>query len=141
MKLSLEGIIRLNGGLGLLDGWDKVAKQGETERIVRVYYKLSAGFRLAMAMNADRLQEIVLVYQKARNGLIGELGGGSSSLPDDKQAEFVKREQEMLETTHDVKLTRIKEGDLDLDNNPIPISHLALLKAILPLQPQPEEES
>jgi len=139
MKLSLESIIRLNVGLSQLDGYDKIVKQGETERVVRVYYKLTAGFRLAMAMNLDRLQPIVSAYNKARNNIILELSEGSGKVPDDKNAEFNSQDVDILDEIHTIKLTKIKENELDLDNNPIPVSTLALLKVLLPKQPEPED--
>lgn len=131
MKLSIEQIIQVNVGLAALDGYQKIIKDGERERIAQELYKLGGGLRLCIAKNKNRIETILTAFQKARNDLIYQYGKGTAVVPDDKAEAFSKDERPMLEMEHDIEISEIDVDQLKLDENPIPGTVLSALMPIL----------
>lgn len=131
MKLSIEQMIQINGGLAALDGYQKIIKDGERERVAQELYKLGGGLRLSIAKNKNKIEQILTAFQKARNDLVYQYGNGSASVPDDKAEAFSRDERPMLEMEHDIDISAIDVDQLKLDENPIPGTVLSALMPIL----------
>lgn len=141
MKLVLEELRNISIGITLIDMHEKIVKDGERERVVKVPYKLGVGFRLAMAANQDRLNVIISRCEKFRNEEIVRLSTpGTNKVSDENAAEFYKFDKAIQEEIHSIKLTKIKEEDLSLSDNPIPILALTLLMRLLPKQSEPADD-
>jgi len=133
MKLTLEEIAKLHAGLLLLDGYDRIAKDGERERVVREYFSLGAGLRLAVAMNIDKLEAAMSPYNKVRTALIFQLSSKDkpNEVAPENLGKFNDETSAMLAVEHDLTLTKIKFDELNLDKNPIPVSTLSMIQALL----------
>ena len=128
--MKTTDILALRAALGELDGYLRIVKDGERERIVREPYKLGAGLRLAIAKNIARTKEPVEAYVTARNAIIRELANGDSTVTGVKEmGELQQRDEELLKAEHDVELIQFKVAELNLDANPIPAS---VIMAIMP---------
>lgn len=124
MKLSTQDIVRI---VDALQHFDVKTEGGNADARP---YKIAGTVRMAMAKNIARCGEVINAYQKARNALIYDLAGGGNQVPTDKLAEFEKGQQVLLDAMHDVSLIRLRESQLDLDANPVP---LMVLTALIPI--------
>src|SRR5262249_55414371 len=132
MKITLADAIRVHSGLKALDGYTRAVKDGQGERLIIEYFKLTPMLRLAIAMNSHELMRVEEVYAKARNALIKSLSDpGKAQVKADKMQEFLDGDAELLKAEQDIDLTRIKAEELKLDENPIPASTLSALIPIL----------
>lgn len=131
MKLTLESALTIAAGLRGLDGYDRIAKDGERERIVREFYKLGGGLRLSIAKNLNKLDAVQGAYQKASADLMASMIDGKGEVPPARKAELAKEDRKMLEAEQDIDLVMIKEDELKLDQNPIPATMLSLIQPLL----------
>jgi hypothetical protein len=131
MKLTTEQAITIAAGLRGLDGYDRIAKDGERERIVRELYKLGGGLRLSVAKNLNKLDALQGIYQRARADLVASMADPKGEVPQARMAEFVAEERKMLDADQDIDLAMIKEDELKLDQNPIPATTLSLIQPLL----------
>lgn len=131
MKLTVQEAQKISLGLSGLDGYDRVARDGERERVVREFYKLGGGLRLLIGINQNKLDAVLSVYNKERSRIIVGLSGGGNELPKAKEGEFFERHNELLQAEQEIELKAININELRLDDNPIPASVLAMLMPIL----------
>ena len=131
MKLTLQVMLGVAAGLRGLDGYDKIVKDGERERVVKEYYKLGGGLRLLIAKNLNLLDVQQVLYQKARAELVRSMLDDTGEIPKNKTADFLAEERKMLEVESEIDLAVIKPNELNLDVNPIPGTTLSLIQPIL----------
>jgi hypothetical protein len=133
LKLTLEAAGKVKAALSQgLDGYDRVIRDGERERVVREPYKFDAGLRLALAVLENRVDVLIADYNKARSALIKSLADGGAKVPEEKMSEFIEQHQVLLDKECEINdVGRIKTSELALDKNPIPASVLALLMPVL----------
>ena len=132
LKLNAEQVVTLINGLGALDGYDKVIKDGAAEKTAHENYKLGGGLRLVIARNLAALKIPYASTQAARQKLINDANANGPIDKDPaKAAALTKELMEVLTATDDVPLSTIKSGELKLDENPIPGSVLSMISFIL----------
>lgn len=131
MRISTETAERMLLGLRALDGYERVIKDGERERVVQELYKLGGGLRFQIAKDIAKLTIVADALHKARNDLVRGLSGGKDRIPPEKAGEFYAEERAMLDAQQDIELSMIQVEELKLDQNPIPGSILALLAPLL----------
>jgi hypothetical protein len=117
MKLTANSALLLLNGLAQLDGYDKVVKDGDSEKIVKTGFTLSAKTKLAIALTRKRVGDFVNPVFEQRNALLRNLADGGETLTDQvKIEEFKKQEKELLEAEEEIQITTITTDDLQLDN-------------------------
>lgn len=138
MKLAIREVIELSEGLARLDGYDAVYRDGEKERLARVYYKLSAGLLLSIALSIDVLKPVVVAHEKARQALVYRFAEtGKNTVSEANTKEFSDELQKLLEEEHDFgdRLKKFRSDELRLgyekDQNQVPASTLALIQPLL----------
>ena len=132
MRLTTHQILTLINALASLDGYDRVISEGENkERVVRDFHKIGGATRMTIAKNVARLREIADAHQKTRDQVIREISGGKETVAQDQMVEFNKQHAELLAAEHLVQIDTIKEEQLKLDSNPIPIAVLIAIQPIL----------
>jgi len=134
MKLSTRAIMGLVNALSLFEQQDTRAGPPGTEKKP---YKLGTGARMTMAKNLARLSEISTAYQKERNNRILVHGDGGNSVKPENAAAFTYDDTMLLDWLHDVDLSAIKEDDLKLDQNDIPLIVIAGLGPMIEGMPEP----
>lgn len=134
VKLSIEKADKLLSGLLALDGYEKVVKDGGSERPVKVVYDLSGRLRLLIAKDIDVLSPAIRRFSKTRQELVGAASVATHKIPVEGTPEFVKLSkdvQDMLDSEEQFDLLKIKEEELKLDANPISASVLSQLSPVL----------
>lgn len=131
MKLTCSQILAARAGLDGLDGYERVIRDGNRERAVLISYQFGAGLRLALARNKNKLQTDCEVFSAKRNRLVAELSAGGAQVPPERMAEFSTRERELQKQAVEVDVAAISIGELQLDQNPITVSVLALIEPLL----------
>jgi hypothetical protein len=139
VTLTTAQVIELAVGLNALDEkYDKVIKDGSTEKVAKVGYQLSAVARLAVANDMVQVRNAQQAYQDAVQKIRAQYmtDGGLKASADGKSLEGPKIEEytaqvrQMLDAKQELPLQKIKDADLRLDENPIPSSVLAALQPI-----------
>ncbi|HVU38086.1 MAG TPA: hypothetical protein VHC95_07105 [Opitutales bacterium] len=132
MKLPYKKIILIRAALNALDGREKTVEvKGQTSVIVKPF-KFSGKTRLKIARNLRAVEGAFQDYDTARIGLVRENAKPEEDrVADDKLAQFNKQHEELLESTAEVTLDPLAEGDLNLDDNEIPHGALAVLLEFL----------
>lgn len=123
MNLQHKTVIELVGALSKLDG------AGEST------YKFSAKTRYSLAKNLRILRGKVEDYDKVRVGIVRAVWPNGAT-PDKKDTaewdRFSAEWQNFLEATEEIEnLMRFQFGELNLDVNPIPVTVLASLGALI----------
>lgn len=128
-KLTIEQADRVLAGLTALDGYDKVIKDGASERTVKVPYDLTGKLRLLIARDIDALTPAVKRFAKTRQEIVAQATAGKT--PDQAEvAKVNKSVQELLDSEEQFDLGKIGDTELKLDVNPIPPSVLSQLSPI-----------
>jgi hypothetical protein len=128
MKLSTQAILRL---CEALQHFDAPAPYRDG-KVTRDPYQFAGVVRMAMAKNLSRMDEVMRAYQAARNHLVYEHSlPGESTVEPQRMAAFEVAHAALLQSEHDVNLTRVTEAQLDLDRNIIPVVMLAALVPIM----------
>lgn len=127
--LTVGKCLEILAGLNALDHYDDPTS-GKPRQ-----YKLGA-LRITVGMTISSLKHVSEAADKARVGLIAEIGGGKPIDPNSPDMiRFGTKYQEMLDKPCDVVPARIKISDLKLgdgaEDNAIPPSVLGALAAIL----------
>ena len=131
VNISTELALSISSGLHSLDGYERIAKDGEREKVIKEFYKLGGGLRMSIAKNLNILGSIQSAYQKARDDILRSMADRNGEVPRTKLAEFTAEERKLLDAEHNVDLCQIDEEELRLDINPIPASVLSLIHPIL----------
>jgi len=129
MKLTTQSALRLIDALKHFD----VPPASVDGKAAREPYKLAGSARMAIALNLARLLEVAEAYQKARNGLVYDHGNGGTMVADARLAEFEKAHAALLEGQCEVNLVCLSTADLQLDDNPLPVTVIAGLMPIIDL--------
>jgi hypothetical protein len=98
-------------------------------------FKFSGKTRWNLAKNLSILSSAVERYEKVKNDIILQVTGGVGIIEENdhaKMAEFVKLLSPILEAEEDFPgILKIKESDLNLDQNQIPLAVLKSLSLII----------
>lgn len=133
MKLTLKQILDASSAVKALDVYERVVREGGTERVVREPYRFGGATRMTLARTQAALQAHSDAFDKAHNALIRELANGQDHIPADAAGSkqmFVEEIGKLLASEHPIEIAQLSEADLKLDDNPIPPS---VLTALLPL--------
>lgn len=124
--------------LAALDGYERMYREGETERVARVPYNLSWDLRMTLGENKDALERAIEAYLKCRNEIITRHAGGKRRVDPSNLAAVEACAEEVLAL--DEKDIVFECAPIDFDElkgkaevNPIPPSVLA---ALWPLRKQ-----
>jgi hypothetical protein len=131
--VTVSKCIEVFNGLNAMDsGFDRIIKDEKGEHVVKTPFKLGE-LRFPMGMTMAALRPIVDATDKARMGLIGEIGGGKAIEPNTPELTKVTAEyQKVLDRPCGVTLPHISRKDFHVsDENPIPISILSLIEPML----------
>lgn len=138
MKLKMKHALEMAYALGQLDS------HGDGE--ARTLYKFDGPTRLLLARARRRLREIEEDYRTARNALLLEVTEGTGELPvlnghfanpeDRRKAvtvnmAFVDADRKLLEAETELDIRPVSAAQLNLDANPIPVTVLDLMGALL----------
>lgn len=132
MKLTIGQAVDLLTAHKALDGYDKIVKDGNSEKIVKQAYKLGFGFRLLIAGNIEVLEGLVRRWNKERDKLIMHHANGDTTIPPNSPAAklFAREMQGAMETEHDLNLDLIEFDELNGGENDYPPSVLAGLMPV-----------
>lgn len=131
MKLTLQSALTIAAGLRSLDGYDRIVKDGERERVVREFYKLGGGLRLSIAMSLNKLDALQVAHQKTYSVLAMAAADEKGEIQPAKVAELTKAQNDMLDAEQEIDLAPIEVAGLNLDANPIPGTTLSLIQPLL----------
>jgi hypothetical protein len=131
-KLTIGECIEVYSALANLDAFDRVVKEGGTERVVKGQYRLGEA-RMTIALNMGALRPVIDAANKTRQQIIAEVGEGATTKP-----ETMVKAQEMFDRAMKepcpVSPGHIKIGDLNLgdgpDKNQIPPS---VINGVMPI--------
>jgi len=129
-SLTVEQVIQIGNGIAALDGYDKIVKDGASEKSVHVPYQFGGGLRLLLASDLDKARTVIKRYQDAVQALFSAMQK-DGKIPDASLAQYTAEQRKMLDQPADVQLARIKADELKLSENPIPSSVLSNLVPIL----------
>lgn len=119
-ELTNEEALNVLSGLEQLDSYEKVIKENDKEKSVRVFYKFGATVRLMIGRDISALRVAKQNVSYALQALQGELREDDKS---DQAARLVRMRQEqkkLAEHSSGVRPVHIKAVELNLDENPIP---------------------
>jgi hypothetical protein len=119
VNLTTRAILALANSLSVLE-----QSQGKP-------YKFVPGVRMIMAKNLIRTSEISVAYYKERNNLILVHADGSGAVKPENMALFAKDDDNLLSWLHEIDIIIIKEDQLKLDDNDVPIHILAGLAPMI----------
>lgn len=136
-KLRNGDLSELASALAALDGTEKQVDQGpgNPPRIIREPYKFSGDVRARMAADLAVISEAEKSVQQQRNALIKQTSGGGNFIDPkhpDQVAAFTVAAQTLFEATVSLELSPIPVSDLQLEQNAIPVSVLAILARLRP---------
>ncbi len=129
LSLKAEKVIALLGGLQALGGYERIVKDGASERAAHDTYKLGAGLRLAIGKNIASLTRSNAETVAAQRALITEYGIFDKGSP--QEAKYNLELTRLLEMQDAIELMTISVKELRLDDNPIPGPVLGVLDDIL----------
>lgn len=133
MKLAVSKAIEIRAALQNCDGYQKVIKEGESEKTVFVLHELGFGIRFAIAKNLEQLDKVNETYIKTRNDLIKSLAKNGAGIdPKNEQeamAKFFAEDQKNLQSVIEVKLEKLKKADMEKSN--LPVNVLATIMPII----------
>jgi hypothetical protein len=132
LKLNLPEMHGLREALATLDGFERVVRDGDRDRVVTQYYALGAA-RLDIARNMNKLKAALEAIDQARVALVRECKGGPGDLRqgDPGWPRFVAEFEAMANREEEIEFIPVKRDDLKLDQNEIPVTTLAALEAII----------
>lgn len=128
---TIEQCQLVNIGLQQLDGYDRVVKDGQNERVVRQTYNLGPGLRLSIARNMEKLRRVDASLRQARLGVLQQFSGGESKVPDGNLIAYQAEDRKLMDAPCGEDLIRIKLDELKLSENPVPASVLSVLLPIV----------
>ncbi len=137
MQYTVKQLNDLYAAFAALDGQTHVLKDeaAKTEKAVLVPYKFGGKTRYTIGKNLAILKRHNEAFVKARDGLILELSEGSGTIDDANTAligRLNKELQDLMSQEEDgSNLFLLSEKDLNLDENPIPGSVLAILLTLI----------
>jgi hypothetical protein len=133
LKLTGEQMTIIANGLIALDGYDRIIKDGVSEKTGRESYKLGGGLRLIIGRDLTALRasmqpiyaaQRALLFEKSNN--TGEIKPGSL-----EEKQFNMESFKIMLSPSEIELYPISTKELKLDENPIPGSVLSSLGLIL----------
>ena len=140
IELKISAIREIFYALQNFDGQDKIVKNENGEKSVRIPYQLSGKIRWNIAKNINILRSLVEASDDAIKSIIREITEGKSSSisAKDNPREFElynKKLNELLEEKSEINgLLKFKYNDFNLDepiSNPIPPTVLAILQPLI----------
>jgi hypothetical protein len=131
VSLTVQQTRELYVALSSLDGYEKIVKDGASEKVVKTPYAFGGGLRLAIGRNLLAVSPTVQVYDKSSRELFTQFAGGKDKLEGEGLVKFQAEAQKMQDAKASVEVIKIKPAELKLDENPIPGSVIAGLQAIL----------
>lgn len=131
-KIRNADLPELAAAIIALDGTDRAVDQGpgNPARILREPYKFAGDVRARLAANLAVLAAAGKDANDQRDALIRQISGGGSSIDQKDKAkldEFNRAAQLLFEKERTLDLSPIATADLQLDQNAIPVSVLAVL--------------
>jgi hypothetical protein len=126
--LTVEQALNISAALRALDTYEAKDKDGKS---YAAPYTFSGVTRMAIAVDLEKTSAVLKTYQATLNEVIKTMSGGTGTVPGNKMADYNVEVLKMLAAPAGVSLTRIKQADLKLDENPIPGSVLGLLLPII----------
>jgi hypothetical protein len=131
MKLKISQINELKEAISGLEGTQEV----HDGKVITKPFKLSGKTRWNLSKNLAILSRKMEGYEKVKNDLLLQISGGSGIIKEaevEKIAEFTKQVREIITTEEEVDgLLKIKEEELKLDENPIPLAVLSSLSLLI----------
>jgi hypothetical protein len=127
MKLTYKSILQLRAALATLDGLEKSVEVRGHAQLIKKPFKFAGKTRLKIARNLRVVEAAFDDYDAARVGLVRELSDGGEQVPPEKIAGFTQRLGELLAEETDVALRPLAETELNLDDNEISHTTLAVL--------------
>jgi hypothetical protein len=135
VSLTMSECLSIHAGLNALDQYTVVVKENGQEKSISKQYKLGNA-RMTVALDMSALKSVADAAEKARTGLITEIGQGKDikiGTPEGKK--FTDQMQQWLDSPCSVKPGHIKLADLKIGDgdgeNPIPPSVISALLPIL----------
>lgn len=127
----------LANALASLDGTEKAVDQGpgNPPRIIREAYKFSGEVRARLAADLAAISEAVKHVQVQRDTLIKQISSGSDRIDPKntgQMADFTVAASALLEQEIILDLSPITIADLQLEQNAVPVSVLAVLGHLRP---------
>lgn len=136
MKLTINQCSALFAAHKELDGYNRVVKEGETERSVRQSYVLPFAIQLAVAENMEALEKVLKLYEKNRQELFRQHANGEDFLTagSPELIAYAKAIDDLTVSEIEVELQLLDFKQLDNANNSFPPS--ALSKLLLLRKPE-----
>lgn len=127
MQLKQFQIVNLFQVLSSLDGATGATPDGKPTNVSNFKFKASVIY--ALAKNLRRLKSLTEDVEQTRVKLVKKYQEtpDQEKLSDTARKQFLKEYDEFLQTEIDVNFHKIKEEDLDLDTNKVPVPIIAEL--------------
>jgi len=117
--------------LSNLDGYDRVVKDGASEKVAKTPYQFGGGFRLAVGRNLAAAKSVVDPFDTAQKALFLQYANGADKLSGDAQVKFSTELDKLLAAHVRLELVKFKSDELKLNDNPIPGTVIQGLQPIL----------
>lgn len=104
-------------GLGQLDGYDRLAKDGAREFTVKAFFTFKKGLRGVIAENIVKARAGLRDLTDKNNELIRQYADGGDRVADKNLVEFTAAQRKLLDSPSGVTLQHIKVDELNLDEN------------------------
>lgn len=139
MKLKISQINQLKEAISSLEGTPRVVKivtDGvSSEKIITEPFKFGGKIRWNLSKNLSILTHKMEGFNKVRNDLLMEISEGAGLIKADdheRKIKFNQQLEEIINSEEDVSgILKLSEADLNLDENPIPLSAIVALQPIL----------
>jgi len=118
-------------GLLMLDGYQKIIKDGQIEKTAVQIYDLGGGLRVQIGQSITALRPVDEAFQHANLALIHKYSDDGNAVANAKMQDYTDELNKTLDGVSGVTIPHIKTSELKLDTNPIQGSVLSLLNPIL----------
>jgi hypothetical protein len=95
VSLTVQQTRELYVALSSLDGYDKVVKDGASEKVVKTPYAFGGGLRLAIGRNLLAVSPTVQAYDKANPRTLHSVSNGKDKLEGEGLVKFQAEAQKM----------------------------------------------
>ena len=133
MEVKVESAIQLLSVLNSCDSYEIAAKNGDQDRVIKVFYPFSFDARFKVAMNVAELEKVLAIYNASRDSIIQRLAanGVAINVAEEKEAiaAFMKEDRAIREEKVLVSLEKLTKQEVE--NAKLPSSIIAGLMPII----------
>ena len=129
--LTYEQALQVDQGLHALDGYQRIIKDGQQEKVAVELYKFGPGLRVQIGLAIAKLDPITREFQDQNNKLIQKYSDGETEMSAKHLQDYLAAFKALKGTSTGLIIPHITIKELDLEHNPIQGTVIGLLSPIL----------